>query len=605
MIKQKYLTRDWAETIRLYSGLLDEEQRLKFIKELAEVEILLACECRTTTFADDLLLDKHLAMIAVENANDVSKPAKSARGLLALAELDKFTEIADFFRETKNVATRQSHIQVISLYLRNGSENHIFELLKILVISNIDLFSKALDFLFELSFESFTTAQRGSILLNLIGKTDQLIIEKVISLFELRSEVKNIKEIFYNLLRHRQIKYAEKLSKFAQVNVDFEIIEIFGNYVEGKENSGTLRIFLNILDNVIGDFDRTQLNILLCRSLNPIVKNLALETGNNIPIPRELALSICRENLKIGNKSSIEFVLLVRKRFKLESVISLQKIIQSLLKEPKFQRIELAYKLAKDYKLKVSYQYLYTLLTSSLIYENLALARLIVLNEFLIEDRQEALHRICCLAFKKSNLNKLAKQILLEDLQDHNIGYQIGKIYTGFISGKINGKIQIQFSLHYDSIETFVKDYRFRPNSIVTFRFITLSEKIESSKIQVVKSISIPQFIQKYWYRDFYLNQIVNFKPTIIREKSAMMQCPEKKVSFLLKIGDVADCYVRNINEYVNYNQDYKVLISSFDQARNTIHCSLKSLKKTMDQATDMKTDFQEKICMLQQKYSK
>ena len=40
MIKEKYLARDWAETIRLYSGFLEETQRLLFIKELAEAEIL-------------------------------------------------------------------------------------------------------------------------------------------------------------------------------------------------------------------------------------------------------------------------------------------------------------------------------------------------------------------------------------------------------------------------------------------------------------------------------------------------------------------------------------------------------------------------------------
>ncbi|MGE8537057.1 MAG: hypothetical protein ACN6OJ_20945 [Chryseobacterium sp.] len=582
MIKQKYLTRDWAETIRLYSGLLDEEHRLSFIKELAEFEILLACECRTTTFADDPGLDEHLAIIAVQNANKVTKPAKSATGLLALAELDKFTEIADFFREIKNAGTQQSHLQVISLYLRNGSENHIFELLKILATSNIGLFSKALDFLLELSFESFTTIQRGLILLDIIGKTDQLLTGKVISLFEVRSDQKNLKEIFYFLLRNRQIKYAEKLSKFALLNVNSDILEIFDNYIKEKENRETLRIFLNILDNLNVDFDRAELNIRLSKSLNPLVKDLSLETRNEIPVTRDLALSICRENIKIGNRSSIDFVLIVREKFNLESVITPEMIMQSLLKEAKFQRIELAYKLAKDYKLNISYEYLYIILTNTLIYENLALARLIVINEFSDNDRRKALQRICCLAFKKSYLNKLARQILLEDLQDQQQNYEIGKEYHGYVSGSNSGKLQIHFSVRHGSIDTPIKRYRSKPNSIVTFRFVNIAEKLEASDIQLTSSFSIPQYTYEYWYKDFYLGQIINFKPTAIREKSAIMQGSDKKASFLLIISEIAHHYVSNIKDYISLNSNYKVQISGFDHKRNTIYCSMKSLKKQL-----------------------
>lgn len=605
MIKEKYLARDWAETIRLYSGLLNEEHRLLFIKELAEVQILLACECRTTTFAEDPGLDEYLAIIAVQNANEVTKPAKSAGGLLALAELDKFTEIADYFRETKKTGIQQSYFQVISLYLRNGSESHIFELLKILAISNIGLFSKALDFLLELSFESFTTIHRGSILLDLIGKSDHLIRGKIISLFEVRSEQGNLKEIFYDLLRNRQIKYAEKFSKFAVLRVDSDILEIFSNYVQQKENNQTLRIFLNILDNVNTEFDNDELNIRLSQSLNPMVKNLALETRNEIPVTANLALRICRENLKIGNRSSVEFILRVREKFKLESAITPEMIMQSLLKEARFQRIELAYKLAKDYKLNISYKYLYTILTNSLIYENLALARLIVINEFLDNDRHKALQRICCLALKKTYLNKLARQILLEDLQNQVKNYEIGKEYQGYVSGSNNGKLQIQFSVCHGSIDTPIKRYKSRPNSIVNFRFINIAEKIEASEIQIISSLSISQYIYDYWYKDYFLEQIIDFKPTRIREKSAIMLSVDKKDCFLLKISEIDTHYVRNINDYISLNNNYKAQISGFDHRRKIIYCSLKSLKITVDDVSDMDMSLQDKISELREKYSK
>lgn len=607
MIKEKYLARDWAETMRLYSGLLDQDRRLAFIKQLADLEILLACECRTTSFADDPELDEYLTSKAVEQTAEIATPAQSAKALLALAELDRFEEIANFFKATRQKFATASYFRVISLYLRNGNETHIFQLLKILAVSNIELFSKALDFLLDLNIEGITNSSKGIILLNMIRDSNPLVVQKNICLFEIRSEIKEPTKIFYDLLAQRQIKYAERLTRLTQVVADQEIVNIFKSYIHSGESRESLKLFLDIMQNVTGDYDTSQLQLLLVRSLNPMVKRLALVNRDGSRISKEMAQKFCSENINIGNRSSAEFALELYRDFELDGDIPKEKIVNSLLREPKYQRVALAYKLIKENHLeyKFPYPYICQFLMGYLVYENLVLARNIIKEHYPESIRQDALRHLCCITFRNTKLAKLGKQILFEDLQGVKNGYEQGKEYFGFVSTIYYGHIQIVFSPNHGNLHVPLGKSKAKVNSIVTFRFIKIEEKLEASEIEIVSSVTTGYFSKDFWCSDYFLGQIIKFKPTNFAERSAYMPIPDKRFSFILRIGEIRNGLVKDIRREFENGREFDAKIYKFDMEKRLIFCSKRMLEKPAQPQEPDESDIEDKLALLVSKYKK
>lgn len=94
----------WAEVVCLYSGLYDtQEERDDFIYNLAETDILLAAECKTSSMDCQDHLQTYLSNKA---ASLLSQPNPSDRNhlvaIFALSELDRFDIISNYLAKIEN-----------------------------------------------------------------------------------------------------------------------------------------------------------------------------------------------------------------------------------------------------------------------------------------------------------------------------------------------------------------------------------------------------------------------------------------------------------------------------------------------------------------------
>ncbi|WP_221392057.1 hypothetical protein [Dyadobacter sp. NIV53] len=301
MKSEYYLQRHWAETVRLYTGLLDEPDRNEFLKNLADKDVLLACECRATFFTDDPFLDEYLTRIAVVEAVKFEKAKSSANGLLALAELNQFDEISKIFQSIPVGSDSYSHNQVVANYIKNGNELQIISFLNVLSQTNVELLGKALDMVLDqkIFFSNYSLQKAIEIAGRL--KTDKnLLFAKVVCLFQLKSQIDDPNVIFHEFLKHKQLKFAERLISLTSVQVSESIVEYLPNYIKNNGHKQLISQLLNIFAKLKINLDDEYISICLSKSLNPLIKSLSLTFGNASYLSEDLAVKICLVNIDIG-----------------------------------------------------------------------------------------------------------------------------------------------------------------------------------------------------------------------------------------------------------------------------------------------------------------
>lgn len=102
----------WAEVIRLYSGLFDtQDERETFILDVANEDILLAAECKTSSVEEERKIGKNISITSEKWANNVANPEISVQGFLALMELEKADKI---LKVLQNVTVKKRHIKTVS-----------------------------------------------------------------------------------------------------------------------------------------------------------------------------------------------------------------------------------------------------------------------------------------------------------------------------------------------------------------------------------------------------------------------------------------------------------------------------------------------------------
>lgn len=93
----------WSEVVCLYSGLFDtQEEREDFIIDLAESNVLLAAECKTSSSEEQerlqlILSDKATSLLNIANISD----ANLLSAIFALSELNRFDTIFDYIAKIK------------------------------------------------------------------------------------------------------------------------------------------------------------------------------------------------------------------------------------------------------------------------------------------------------------------------------------------------------------------------------------------------------------------------------------------------------------------------------------------------------------------------
>lgn len=94
----------WAEVIRLYSGLFDtKDEREDFILDLAEKDILLAAECKTSSVDEEIVLTLSIEKKISINSIDTNESAKSILALLEINKFEKLKSIFIFYKHKRSI----------------------------------------------------------------------------------------------------------------------------------------------------------------------------------------------------------------------------------------------------------------------------------------------------------------------------------------------------------------------------------------------------------------------------------------------------------------------------------------------------------------------
>lgn len=139
-IKNKANDEKYFGSVKYFYHNLHNLKKQKFITVLARYNVYLAAQCIMTSQKDPIIEGKVIE-IAEKNAKDFSNSDKSAKGFLALAEFEKFTLIADLFKDVQK--PEKSHTYIFQKIFENNRSQDIFlQLLDVILsINKISLVS--------------------------------------------------------------------------------------------------------------------------------------------------------------------------------------------------------------------------------------------------------------------------------------------------------------------------------------------------------------------------------------------------------------------------------------------------------------------------------
>lgn len=583
MIKDVYFQRHWAETVRLFIGWLDSEQSGIYIKNIAEKDILLASECRANLFGEDLELDDYLSRIALNNAREKVKTSVSARGLLALAVLERYDYMLKIFKSIRASKNTLFYSNVISDFIRNGSESQVIELLKILASSNSILFEAALDNILESSLVFSPDSKKSGleILRSLEGHSNEIVGLKLICLFQLGNEIDDPYKSLLKLIEGKQILFALRLSSLTQITVDEQILGYLKDYVNNDGRRQLVRIFVNVFSNLKFKFDASAINIILNKSLNPVIKRMGLLTLSDEPISRGLALKLCEENIRIGNKSSIEFADEIIRTFDLNKDFSKEDLVLILLKSYRYQSIELAYKFIKQYSLYhiFNFRLVFNLTVGNTNPESLQFARKLVLEEFPMQERKDLLLYISVLSLQEGKPSRLTKQILLNDLNRYDNSKSLFSEHVGFVATYFKGTYQIMIGYGLRPIVVSAEEVRLRVGDFVKFRIIEAGPAVSESKIEIIARNILVNECKKFLFNGHHMGEIIKVKVLRIDTRTITCFLAESKLKYLIPISEISDEFVTDISRHAKVGEMLTVRIKDFNFKYGKVICSLKDLK--------------------------
>lgn len=615
MKKEYFFQRQWAETVRLYSGLLEGTERINFIKEISNENILLAAECRTISILIEDELDEYLTKVALAEAKQFKFSETSAKGIMALVELNKFDEITQIFSSIKESGKSPLHNQVVANYIASGSELQISTFIRVLSESNKILLERAIDKTFDVNifFSPYSISQLEILFKKLYNQGDFLIAAKLACVVAKKIKTVDAEKLFILLLKNKQIKYAEKIINIYKMSPSIDIYGYLKIFIKENLNKESIVRFLNLSKKLKSGYDLSKIRIEVSKHLNPRIKTLIFDYEPTIPLSQELIYKIYLENVRLANHSSIEFALNLVERFKLHDKIGIEFIVDNLLSKPKARRLELAYRLIKENSLseKYSYQMLFDFALNGGNHESYTLARKIVLAEFDKKQITETLMYLCCIIIKENNAHKLAKEIVLKDLQflRNREEFKEKEFYYGFIINYYKKNYQIDIGL--SGIQLVASKDKFGKlliHDFIKFKLDSKNEKLSDSIISITGKNLIQSLYQKYYFDGLYYGKIVELNVKIFDDKNIYLSHVDYiKLKFIVNISEIANSYVKKISDYVSINQSIMAKIIGFDRYKSTIYCSIKNINIKIQEKDeiDVLEVFDEKIKSLKNKFSK
>jgi len=112
---------DWAEVVRLYSGLFEtQDEREDFIIKLADEDLLLAAECKTSSFEKEFNISNILIEYAYSKSINFKNPIETGFAILALLELSDYKTITNILKETYKRKPNLVHKKTIETVINNS-----------------------------------------------------------------------------------------------------------------------------------------------------------------------------------------------------------------------------------------------------------------------------------------------------------------------------------------------------------------------------------------------------------------------------------------------------------------------------------------------------
>jgi|GEM_PF-5222250 len=610
--KEILYQRPWAETVRLYSGLLQDGERQALVKKVARRDILLAAECRATWFTEESELDAYLERIAIDEAVQFKKTESSARGLIALAELNKFDVIADIFKAIPDGGNKGIHNEVVIQYITNGTELQIITLLRVLAEYNLQLLHRALDRLLDLNlvFSGEIMSQAAVIAEALRLRKERILVLKLICVFRLRPLAVEADQKMQSLIKARLVKYAERFVSVAKERPQLKTAEALTDYVEHNEAKQTIEALLNLYIKFAEKPELLPLRLILSRHLNPLVKQLAVSFEVQESITRDTAYQICLNNIQIGNRTAIEFTQQVIKKFELSDMISPEMLIGALLQDPRPQRLEMAYRLVLQYEAYhvFPFKYLFNLLVGSRNFDSLTLAAEIVRLHFPKQERYRYLEYLCCIGMTDERLHKLTRQIALKDMfaiaNEENQSKE--PVYIGVVTPSIKKNFNIVFGPAHDTLP--LKQARYpslKMHNFITFKLRLSRAEPPMKYISVMKTDLFDNARKKYLFKSHFIGEILELHITAVYLRRALLNKDRDHQRFVLSLEEAGLPQQEKMNKHFKPGDMVLVRIKSYDSEHNAMACSVADIMPRQTTTTRTEDDFKNKLTELQKKYSR
>lgn len=578
-MKDLFHQRQWAESVRLYSGLLDYNERYKLILSLSEKDILLAAECKNIVAADEFEIELELIKIAIKNAKNFTKISTSTSGFLALSELNRHDEISRIFSSVKSF--HGVHSEVVMNFVSSGKEIQIATLLQILSEVSRKLLIRALDKINEMNiyFSSTSFAIASKLVVDNYDRKDYFIVGKIVCAFRTTFNVTTPKLLLDSLLKKQQVSNADYISqvfKYKPEDID-QFIKLLETYIEDKASEKIIFSLISLFENWGYSIQSDRLAILFSKHHNPKLKNKFFDNYGDLD--PEILRNIIESNLQQGNKSTVEFAFHLIKENELFDSFPLNEIIEILLSRHTVPRISLAINIIQEYS--IGHVYSKSLILLWLINLDISQSYRYVIdyisNHVEETERESLFLKLITILLDDYKARKAIRQIVSNNLNTL-VSYQdikIGEVYFGYVLGYFKGHYSILIG---DNIRVsfIVKGKRLKVNSVIKIK-ITGFDDNGKAKFEIVRKDITKILSRKYVYQGIFIGQIINATISEIENQRIIVNLTNT-LQGEIHISELGFEYINDLSKQYKIGQQVKSVVIGFRGRFVKVQLSVKAL---------------------------
>lgn len=580
MIDSILYQRQWAETVRLYSGLLEKVEREAFILSLSEKNILLAAECKSIVAEKEAVLEEKLTELAIENARNFNQPTISANGFLALAELDKLNEISNIFTSVKVFSG--IHGEVVMNFLNIGNELQISTFLEILSKVNKKLFIRALNRIVELNIHfSMSSLKTANILFKkYVEKGNLYIVGILICAFKSKFNYRQPEKLIHVLLDKKQVKHANLLSeifRFQPQNIS-KLTNYLDEYVLSNSSEKTIMDLIDTLNNWGCKFTSEEKALSFSKHLNVRLKTKFFKNFDNINY--EVLLKIIDSNLELNYVSTINFALNIVEEYNLFRLYPKAFFVRVLLSKLSYGRLVLALELIDKYELDYIFpyelMYIYSLNIKNINEGSILAIRII--RKCTGNKRKKFLHILALLEAKKSK--KILRRIVFEELNNIYNEEDIKKniAYYGYVSNIYKGNYSIFYGDKISPV-IFPKEKSWLKLGIIKFNILNTS-KIDNENIQILSKNISDGLNKEFILGGYFIYQILDVTIKEINKVNLVvsLNSDEEKYIGIIDKSEI-NMFVNKLENRFKSNDKIKAVVIGFNRKSNKVYLSQRRLE--------------------------